>query len=176
MRSSPVRTERLVLRPIEPVEAPDLWEAIESSRWHLEQWLPWVPYNTTPEAVARFAEACAADWDAGRAVRFVIRDRRSRELHGVVGLDSCVHIHRACELGYFSFGYYDEKKQQEVLPDVNFVRFAVPRLRYEKQDLESVVWAMKALHEYRHDIPGVEVTYGRNLPLRHFKARFAFKK
>ncbi|MCK4940575.1 tryptophanase [candidate division WOR-3 bacterium] len=84
--------------------------------------------------------------------------------------------HRACELGYFSFGYYDERKRQEVLPDVNFVRFAVPRLRYEKQDLQSVVAAMSALHEYRHDIPGVEVTYGRNLPLRHFKARFEFKK
>ena len=84
--------------------------------------------------------------------------------------------HRACELGYFSFGYYDEKKQQEVLPGVNFVRFAVPRLRYEKEDLESVVWAMKALHEHRCDIPGVRVTHGRNLPLRHFKARFEFKK
>ncbi len=84
--------------------------------------------------------------------------------------------HRACELGYFSFGYYDEKKQQEILPDVNFVRFAVPRLRYEREDLESVVFAIKALHEHRHDIPGVEVTYGRNLPLRHFKARFKFKK
>jgi tryptophanase len=84
--------------------------------------------------------------------------------------------HRACELGYFSFGYYDEKKQQEVLPDVNFVRFAVPRLRYEKEDLESVVWAMKALHEHRQDIPGVRVTHGRNLPLRHFKARFEFRE
>jgi tryptophanase len=84
--------------------------------------------------------------------------------------------HRACELGYFSFGYYDEKKQQEVLPDVNFVRFAVPRLRYENEDLQSVVWAMKALHEHRRDIPGVRVTHGRNLPLRHFKARFEFKK
>jgi ribosomal-protein-serine acetyltransferase len=49
----------------------------------------------------RYAEACVADWDGGRAVRFAIRDRNSRELLGVVGLDSCVHLHRSCELGYW---------------------------------------------------------------------------
>jgi tryptophanase len=83
--------------------------------------------------------------------------------------------HRACELGYFSFGHFDRETGKEVLPEVNFVRFAVPRLRYEKQDLDSVVAALKVLHEYRKEIPGVQVTYGRELPLRHFKARFEFK-
>src|SRR6185503_21240314 len=56
---------------------------------------------TTTEASQRYAEACAADWDSVRAVRFCIRDRQSRELLGVVGLDSCVHLHRSCELGYW---------------------------------------------------------------------------
>ena len=83
--------------------------------------------------------------------------------------------HRACELGNFSFGHYDKVKKQEVLPEMNFVRFAVPRLRYEKQDLDAVISAMGVLHERRHDIPGVDVTYGRELSLRHFKARFEFK-
>jgi ribosomal-protein-serine acetyltransferase len=100
-RATPVQTPRVLLLPIEAVEAPDLWDAIDGSRWHLERWLPWVPFNTTPQAVQRYAEACAADWDAGRAVRFVIRDARTRELLGVVGLDSCVHLHRSCELGYW---------------------------------------------------------------------------
>jgi len=83
--------------------------------------------------------------------------------------------HRACELGYFTFGRYDREKKTEVLPEVNFVRFAVPRLRYEKEDLASVVQAMKALHDGREEIPGVRVTYGRELPLRHFKAKFEFR-
>jgi len=83
--------------------------------------------------------------------------------------------HRACELGYFSFGHFDRETGKEVLPEVNFVRFAVPRLRYEKQDLDSVVAALKVLHECRKEVPGVQVTYGRELPLRHFKARFEFK-
>jgi ribosomal-protein-serine acetyltransferase len=63
--------------------------------------LPWVPFNNTLEASQRYAEACAADWDAGRAVRLAIRDRKTREFYGVVGLDSCVHLHRSCELGYW---------------------------------------------------------------------------
>jgi tryptophanase len=84
--------------------------------------------------------------------------------------------HRGCELGYFSFGHYDAEKQQEIHPQMNYVRFAVPRLRYEKQDMDSVTAAMKVLHNHRTQIPGVTVTYGRDLPLRHFKARFEFKK
>lgn len=84
--------------------------------------------------------------------------------------------HRACELGYFAFGSYDPKTGQEKFPEVNFVRFAVPRLRYEKQDLEAVADAVKAIYDQRDKIPGVEITYGKELVLRHFKARFAFKK
>lgn len=84
--------------------------------------------------------------------------------------------HRACELGYFTFGRYDRDKEREIHPQLNFVRFAVPRLRYERQDLDSVVASMEALYENRDGIPGVRVMYGRELPLRHFKARFEFNK
>lgn len=101
LRASPVETERLLLTPIDPADGPELWEAVDSSRWHLERWLPWVPFNNTPEASQRYAEACATDWDAGRAVRLGIRDKQSKALLGVVGLDSIVHLHLACELGYW---------------------------------------------------------------------------
>ncbi|MBD3363495.1 tryptophanase [Candidatus Dojkabacteria bacterium] len=80
--------------------------------------------------------------------------------------------HRACELGYFAFGQYDPKTKKEKHPEVNFVRFAVPRLRYERQDLESTAEAVKNLYENRELLPKVKVAYGRDLPLRHFKARF----
>lgn len=84
--------------------------------------------------------------------------------------------HRACELGYFAFGSYDEKSGKEIFPDVNFVRFAVPRLRYEKQDLDSVAESVKILYDNKDKIPLVRVVSGRNLSLRHFKARFEFKE
>lgn len=101
LRRAPIETPRLVLLPIEQSDGPELWRAVDGSRWHLERWLPWVPFNNTPDASQRYADACAADWDAGRAVRFAIRDRVSRELLGVAGLDSCIHLHRSCELGYW---------------------------------------------------------------------------
>ena len=101
LRRAPVATARTLLVPIDATDGSELWEAVDSSRWHLERWLPWVPFNTSPEASLRYAEACAVDWDQGRAARFAMRDRQSGELIGVVGLDSCVHLHRSCELGYW---------------------------------------------------------------------------
>ncbi len=101
LRRAPIETARALLLPIDANDGPELWDAVDGSRWHLERWLPWVPYNSTPDASLRYAEACASDWDAGRAVRFAIRDRTSAALLGVIGLDSCVHLHRSCELGYW---------------------------------------------------------------------------
>jgi tryptophanase len=82
--------------------------------------------------------------------------------------------HRAVELGNFAFGKWDPQTGQETFPEVNFVRFAIPRLRYERDDLEAVAEALHLLYERRQEIPPITVTYGKDLPLRHFKARFAF--
>ncbi len=101
LRRAPVTAARVCLFPIEPPDAPELWEAVEGSRERLQRFLPWVPYNDTPESSQRYADACAADWDAGRAVRFAIRCRETSKLLGVVGLDNCVHLHRSCDLGYW---------------------------------------------------------------------------
>jgi ribosomal-protein-serine acetyltransferase len=101
LRTAPVEGTRVVLVPIEPADGPELWSAVDGSRWHLERWLPWVPYNNSADASQRYAEACAQDWDAGRAVRLAVRNKADRELLGVVGLDSVVHLHRSCELGYW---------------------------------------------------------------------------
>jgi len=84
--------------------------------------------------------------------------------------------HRACELGHFAFGSYDQSSQKEIAPEINYVRFGIPRLRYEKRDLDAVAEAVRILHKCRDKIPGVEVVSGRELSLRHFKARFRFKK
>lgn len=101
LRNPGLATARLSLTPIEVDDVPELWTAIESSRWHLEQWLPWVPYAASVEMTHRYAEASMADWDAGRALRFCIRSRPERQLVGVISLDACVHLHRSCELGYW---------------------------------------------------------------------------
>ncbi len=101
LRARPLETARLSLVPIDTTDARDLWVAVDGSRAHLEPWLPWVPFNADAEASFRYADASAGDWDHARACRFCIRDRSSRELLGVVGLEAFAHLHQSVELGYW---------------------------------------------------------------------------
>ena len=101
LRSRPIETKRLWLFPLDATDTRDLWNAVESSRPQLEPWLPWVPFNNDLDSSGRYAEASASDWDAARATRFAIRDRATRRLLGVVGLESFAHLHESVELGYW---------------------------------------------------------------------------
>ena len=101
VRSRPLETPRVHLYPLDATDTRDLWTAVESSRAQLEPWLPWVPFNVDLDSSGRYAEASASDWDAARATRFAIRDRASRRLLGVIGLESFAHLHESVELGYW---------------------------------------------------------------------------
>jgi ribosomal-protein-serine acetyltransferase len=90
-----------VLLPVEATDAPEIWDAVSSSRQWLQPWLPWVPYQQNPESAERFAQASVADWDQGRALRFIVRTNADGKMAGVVGLEACVPMHRSCELGYW---------------------------------------------------------------------------
>jgi len=101
VRARPLESSRLVLSPVDPSDARELWLAVEASRAHLEKWLPWVPFTTDADASYRYAEASATDWDHGRACRFTIRERGGRRLLGVVGLEALAQLHEGAELGYW---------------------------------------------------------------------------
>ena len=83
--------------------------------------------------------------------------------------------HRLCELGVYAFGAYKDGKEIPPSPRVNNVRASVPRLAYEDQDLFALCETIRVLHENKDRIPGVRVTHGRDLKLRHFKSRFKYK-
>ena len=133
IRRSPIETPRTHLVPIEIADGPELWDAVEGSRWHFERWLPWVPFNNAPEASIRYAEACVSDWDSGRAVRFAIQNRKTRELLDVVDLDACVHLHRSSELGYWlkreATGRGLMTEAARVCVDFAFQRMSMHRIR-----------------------------------------------
>jgi len=82
---------------------------------------------------------------------------------------------RLCELGAFAFGKYDEKTGKETFPKNNYIRAAVPRNKYEKEDLFYVADCIKGLYDQRNNIPKAVPIYGREKTLRHFKARFQLK-
>jgi tyrosine phenol-lyase len=79
---------------------------------------------------------------------------------------------RLCELGAFAFGSVDQETGADILPPQNFVRAAIPRNKYEEQDLLYVSECIKGLYDRRDLIPKAIPTYGRDLSLRHFKAKF----
>jgi tryptophanase len=82
--------------------------------------------------------------------------------------------HRMVELGVYAFGKYVNGKEVGPDPRVNNVRAAVPRLCYEDSDLQSAAEAVGILYRRRDRIPGVEVMYGQDRPMRHFISRFRF--
>ncbi len=83
--------------------------------------------------------------------------------------------HRMVELGVYAFGKQVEGREVPPDPRVNTVRAAVPRLCYEDADLDAAAEAVGLLYRDRGRIPGVEVEYGQDLPMRHFISRFRFK-
>lgn len=101
VRARPLETTRLTLSPLDAQDARDMWSAVEASRAHLEPWLPWVPYTFDFDSTHRYADASSADWDLGRATRFTIRERTTRRMVGIVGLESFSHMHESVELGYW---------------------------------------------------------------------------
>lgn len=100
-RARPITTARLLLTPLDGTDTRDFADAVDASRSHLEPWLPWVPFTVDADSAARYTEASAADWDASRACRFAVRERSTRRLVGIAGLEAIVHLHAATELGYW---------------------------------------------------------------------------
>jgi ribosomal-protein-serine acetyltransferase len=101
LRRSPIQTERLLLVAIDAADGAELLRVVNGSRASLARWISWVHHVTTPGESARFAEACASDWDRGDALRFMIRDRTSRALVGMTSLELCDHVLGTCDLGYW---------------------------------------------------------------------------
>lgn len=101
VRDKPILAPRLTLLPLDASDAHEIWDLVEESRSWLLPWLPWVPYQTDLDSARRFVEASIQDWDQGRALRFLIRQRPGGSLLGLVGLEAFVEMHRSCELGYW---------------------------------------------------------------------------
>ena len=76
---------------------------------------------------------------------------------------------RVSELGDYSMEY-DLKTPEQQAEVCNVVRFAVDRSRLTREHLDYVIAAVKALYEDRENIPNMRITWGHNLPMRHFHA------
>jgi len=109
--------------------------------------------------------------------RFFAGTRMRREDFGGISLTALLLLKgvRLCELGAFAFGKYDSSTGRETFPPHNYVRAAVPRQKYELQDLYHVAECIQTLYDRRDELPKAIPTWGRDKTLRHFKARFALE-
>lgn len=76
---------------------------------------------------------------------------------------------RISELGNYSMEY-DLKTPEQKAEVANVVRFAINRSVFNKEHMDYVIAAVKALYDDRESIPNVRITDGMTLPMRHFHA------
>lgn len=98
---APLESRRLQLSPVSSRDADEFYRAVDESRPALSPWLPWVQLNNSPQDSLRYTQAAERDWDTHAAARFFVKLSASQRLIGVVSLENCSVMHRACQLGYW---------------------------------------------------------------------------
>jgi RimJ/RimL family protein N-acetyltransferase len=82
-----IETERLVIRPYDPRDAPILKATVERSREHLWPWMPWTPAEPEPlEDVVQRLRSFRAQFDADENWIMGIWSRDESQLLGGTGL------------------------------------------------------------------------------------------
>jgi len=96
-----IRTERLLLRPLQKSDARAMFEAIEESREHLGQWLAWIPDITRAADLEFSCENAVTDWEYGTDFRVAILSRDDQRYLGHCGLHYPNWEVRSFEIGYW---------------------------------------------------------------------------
>ena len=78
---------------------------------------------------------------------------------------------RSVELGTVAFGYTDPDTGEEVLPELDLVRMAIPRRVYTQSHMDYIVDVFKGIKAQSEQIKGYRITYQAPL-MRHFTAQF----
>jgi RimJ/RimL family protein N-acetyltransferase len=103
-RSDPpyrIQTERLVLRCWDPLDAPRLKDAVDSSLEHLRPWMPWAAHEPQPlEQKVLLLRRFRADFDGGEDFVYGIFTADESEVVGGSGLHARVGPD-AFEIGYW---------------------------------------------------------------------------
>ena len=94
-----ISTSRLLLRPLSFSDVPALFDAIESSRAHLERWLPWASAVKGHGDLRIFVDRCQRQNSDGAAHRGIFEP--DGRLAGHMSIEDLVAANRAAEFGYW---------------------------------------------------------------------------
>ena len=101
-----IDSERIVLKhPIKPTFklAEELYAIIDKSRKTLEEWLPWVDKTNSPEDefVGYFVGTYRKYWQEGSGADYLIYQKDTNQILGIVALCHVEEKNRSAEIGYW---------------------------------------------------------------------------
>jgi hypothetical protein len=109
-----IETKRLVLRKHSLKIAETMFEALDSDRKRLQEFLLFVPHTKTLKDQKAFLRRAAKMWRRGELFDFGIYERKSGQFMGNIGVHTIAWHHDRCELGYWlksafeGYGYVTE--------------------------------------------------------------------
>ncbi len=95
----PTEFPDLRLRPLEELDAEELFAVTDRNRAHLLRWLPWVDATRTPNDSSLFIRHAIEEQASLRAVHCAITFRH--EIIGVIAFNAIDHFHRCSTVGYW---------------------------------------------------------------------------
>src|SRR5215207_1092535 len=93
--------QRIVVRSYTEADAQALWEAVDESRVHLGEWMPWVGEYRSPENAIRLVRRFRARWLLREDLVVGVFERASGRLLGGSGLHRLDWSIRRFEIGYW---------------------------------------------------------------------------
>jgi RimJ/RimL family protein N-acetyltransferase len=91
----------VIVRPWAEADSDALWEAVDSSRDHLEPWMPWVDRYRNPDDALEYTRRSRARWLLREDLSVAIVERATGRIVGGSGFHRIDWQFRLFEIGYW---------------------------------------------------------------------------
>lgn len=138
-----IRSERLLLRPLQETDAGQVLAAIEESREHLAPWLTWAPNIQTLDDARDLCIRWAARWPLRTDLGFGIFSTHDGRFLGAIGLHEPNWPLRSFEIGYWlrtsavGAGYVTEAVQLQAIMTFEVLDARRVEIRCDPNNLSS---------------------------------------
>lgn len=92
---------KIILRPPNSEDAPDILEAVQASRPALSEWMDWYNPEFSLETAKEWLQTLEAAWEKGNNYQFAIIDQEHQQFLGSCGINHINTTYRFANLGYW---------------------------------------------------------------------------